>query len=440
VADLLDLSARMIDGAAPLEELGPVNRITLELSEVADGVALVEAFSHVVAFDSGDGLVLFDASLADLARPVLRALRGWSGERVDTLVYTHGHVDHVGGAAAILAEADEAGWVRPAVVGHEALPARFDRYDLTHGYNEVINARQFGGSGLVRATDRQGDVFPHEWVRPNVVYRDRMQLRVGDLEIDLRHARGETDDHTWAWLPDQRVVCTGDFIIWAFPNAGNPQKVQRYPLEWARALRDIAAVEPELLLPAHGLPIAGRERIARVLDEIATALEIIVHDTLALMNEGATLDTIVHTVRVPDDLLERPYLQPVYDEPEFVVRNVWRRYGGWYDGNPSRLKPASDRALADEVAALAGGATALAARALELADGDELRLAGHLVDLAALAAPDDREVHAARAEVYTRRRRAETSLMAKAIFGAAASDSRAIADEESTDGSPGEGQ
>lgn len=431
MADLLDLSARMIDGAAPPDELGPVNRITLELSEVADGVALVESFSHVVAVDSGDGLVLFDASLADLARPVLRSLRGWSTERVDTLVYTHGHVDHVGGAAAILAEADEAGWNRPSVVGHEAVPNRFDRYDLTHGYNEVINARQFGGSGLVRAADRPGEVFPRQWVRPNVVYRDRMQLRVGGLEIDLRHARGETDDHTWAWLPQPRAVCTGDFVIWAFPNAGNPQKVQRYPLEWARALRDIAAVEPELLLPAHGLPIAGRERIARVLDEIATALETIVRDTLALMNEGATLDTILHTVRVPDDLLERPYLQPVYDEPEFVVRNVWRRYGGWYDGSPARLKPAPDGVLAAELAALAGGASALAARALELADGDELRLAGHLADLAALAAPDDREVHAVRADVYARRRQAETSLMAKAIFGSAASDSRAIADGES---------
>ena len=51
---------------------------------------------------------------------------------------------------------------------------------------------------------------------------------------------------------------TGDFVIWNFPNAGNPQKVQRYPIEWAAALRAMIAKEPELLLPAHGLPIAGR--------------------------------------------------------------------------------------------------------------------------------------------------------------------------------------
>lgn len=43
-----------------------------------------------------------------------------------------------------------------------------------------------------------------------------------------------------------------------------------------------------------------------------------------MMKEGATLDEILHTVRPPQALEDRPHLQPVYDEPELVVRNVWR--------------------------------------------------------------------------------------------------------------------
>ena len=58
------------------------------------------------------------------------------------------------------------------------------------------------------------------------------------------------------------------------------------------------------------------------------------------MNEGAPLDRIVHAVRAPQELLDKPYLRPIYDEPEFIVRNLWRLYGGWYEGDPSRLKPA----------------------------------------------------------------------------------------------------
>ena len=158
--------------------------------------------------------------------------------------------------------------------------------------------------------------------------------------------RGETDDHTWAWIPSHQAVAVGDFVAWVFPNAGNPQKVQRYPGEWAAALRKMLALEPELLLPAHGLAVAGRERVATVLGDLATALERLVADVVAGMNAGATLDEIVHAVRVDDDLIHRPWLRPIYDEPEFVVRNTYRLYGGWWDGNPATLKPAGEAALA----------------------------------------------------------------------------------------------
>ena len=108
------------------------------------------------------------------------------------------------------------------------------------------------------------------------------------------------------------------------------------------------------------------------------------------MNAGARLDEIIHAVRPPADLAAKPYLQPVYDEPEFIVRNVWRLYGGWYDGNPAHLKPAPDAVLAAALAGLAGGAAALADRAQAAAAAGDLRLAGDLAELAALAAPGRR--------------------------------------------------
>jgi alkyl sulfatase BDS1-like metallo-beta-lactamase superfamily hydrolase len=422
MADLLDISARIIDGRSD----EPGSRITLELSEVGDRFAMVESFSNVVVLDAGDGLVLFDASLQPLGRVATKAIRGWTDAPIHTLVYTHGHVDHVGGAHAVLADAADRGDPTPSVVAHEGVPERFARYDMTNGYNAVINQRQFAASGLVRGMDAGAEpMFPRNWVQPTTTYRDRLQLKVGDVAIELHHGLGETDDHTWAWMPEQKAVCVGDYVIWAFPNAGNPQKVQRYPLEWAQALREMQALEPELLLPAHGLPVGGVGRVGRLLDDMATALESLVDQTIALMNEGATLDTIVHTVKVPDGLLERPYLRPTYDDPEFVVRNIWRKYGGWYDGNPAHLKPASDHAVAAHVAELSGGAAAVAAHALQVADDGrgDLRVAAQLVEMAFQADPDDGAVNEARAAIYGWRRAAETSLMAKAIFGAAADDS-----------------
>jgi alkyl sulfatase BDS1-like metallo-beta-lactamase superfamily hydrolase len=164
------------------------------------------------------------------------------------------------------------------------------------------------------------------------------------------------------------------------------------------------------------LPIVGRQRVQEALTDTAELLEILHDETLAMMNAGASLDEIVHTVEAPARLLERPYLRPVYDEPEFVVRNVWRLYGGWYDGNPARLKPPRDAAVAAEVVALAGGPEALARRALTVADGGDLRLAAQLAEWAAAVAPDEPVVRAVLREVYARRVDAESSTMAKGIF------------------------
>jgi alkyl sulfatase BDS1-like metallo-beta-lactamase superfamily hydrolase len=173
--------------------------------------------------------------------------------------------------------------------------------------------------------------------------------------------------------------------------------------------------------------VVGYDRVLEALTTTAELLESIASQTIQLMNSGARLNEVIHSIEMPTELLERPYLRPVYDDPEFIVRNLWRQYGGWYDGDPASLKPAPERQLAAELAGLAGGASQLAARAealLSAGSPGDLRLAGHLAELAALAAPDDAGVHRVRAAVFETRAAAETSTMAKGIFGWAAGESR----------------
>jgi len=141
------------------------------------------------------------------------------------------------------------------------------------------------------------------------------------------------------------------------------------------------------------------------------------------MNQGASINDLIHTVKPPEALTEMPYLQPVYDEPEFVVRNIFRCYGGWYGGTPSELKPAPLDDQAREIVAMAGGIAKLVKRTKKLLKAGDLKLACHLADWAAEAEPDSVEVHELRVAVYTARRDSEPSTMAKGVFGAAARDS-----------------
>ncbi len=414
---LLERSSRYID-TATYEGPRSVNPVDGSFHEVSDGLSVTCGFSHVWTLDTGGGLAVLDTSLPGFAPAALKHLRRWRRDQIEVIVYTHGHLDHVGGAPAFMDDAAGRGHRRPTVVGHEAVGHRFDRYDLTREYNEIINGRQFG-------VNRAG-LFGGAWVRPAQTYRHDLDLTLGDTRLLLHHARGETDDHTVVWVPQRRMLFVGDMLMWTFPNAGNPQKVQRYPAEWAAALRRMIDLGPELLLPAHGLPIEGAARIAGVLDNMAGALEGLVSATLEMMNAGARLDEILHTVRVPEELLAQPYLRPSYDEPEFVVRNIWRLYGGWHDGNPARLKPPPDAAVAAEVAALAGGPAALAARATEVCEAGDAPLACQLAEWASQAAPSDAAVHAVRARVYRARREVELSLMARGIYLDAALSSEAV--------------
>ncbi len=457
--DVLALADRLWRGEVQTSEFHPVGHLG-GLAEITGDVVFLPAFANVTAIRTQDGLVLVDTGSAFAAQAIHAELRRWTSERLNTAVYSHGHIDHVFGVGAWEAEAADKGWPAPIVIAHEALPLRFDRYRMTAGYNGIINQRQFGIRGLR---------WPTEYRYPDRTYAGELAVEIGGAAFALRHEKGETDDHTVTWVPDQRVLCCGDLFIWASPNSGNPQKVQRYPLEWAQALRRMVALRPEYLLPGHGLPVVGADRVASALTDTAELLESLVGQTLAVMNGGGRLDEAIHTVAVPRQLADRPYLQPVYDEPEFIVRAIWRLYGGWWDGNPATLKPASERSLAAEIAALAGGAAVLAARAVDLAESalagntpaaaagpgaagptgpesaearsagpgdgadlrvaelpggsDELRLAGHLAELAWLTAPEDATVRQARHRVFSIRADHATSTMSTGVYRWAANES-----------------
>ena len=405
-----DLAERCWSGAVPASEFW---KPTGQSEELSPGVVFLHTFANMTVVRTRAGLVLVDTSNYAARARTFALVRSIDPAPVFAAIYTHGHADHALGLPPFLVEARERGRARPRIVGHRNVAARFARYRRTNAYNAIINARQFGIEPS----------WPMDYDEPDLVYDTALTFTAGEVTLELHHARGETDDHTWIWWAERRILWTGDQFIWVAPNAGNPQKVQRYAADWAASLRAMHALEPELLIPGHGVPILGRARVGQALAETAEWLEALEAQTVARMNAGATLDTILAEVRPPAHLAARPYLQPVYDEPDYVVRNVWRLYGGWWDGVPSHLKPAREAEVGREVASLAGGMERLVARAQALADAGDLAMASHLIDWAVAAEPVDDAAHAARAAIYEARARQATALMTRGIFTAAARES-----------------
>ena len=383
--------------------------------QIRDGVWFASSFANLSLIDGGTELLVVDPGAKNNEeRKFNQIMTVFPSTPVSTIVYTHGHHDHCFGADRYKAHAKKNGLLEPTIVGHKALDYRFDRYAKTVGFNEIINARQFRGGG--------GNIsWEADYIRPDLYIDDHKEMQVGNVTASITHSRGETDDSLWLYIPEYEALCTGDLFIWTTPNAGNPQKVQRYSGEWAIALGKMHAKNATILLPGHGPPIIGKDRVEEALDSTQKYLESLETQTLQLMNLGATLDEILSKVKPPEELTRKHFLQPVYDEPEFIIRNIWRLYGGWYDGQASNLKPPREESVASEIVNLvSGGTESLVERARTLAESGDWRLACKLADWAHHAAPHDTKIKLFRGHLYQARAAEETSTMTVGIYNSVA--------------------
>ena len=124
-----------------------------------------------------------------------------------------------------------------------------------------------------------------------------------------------------------------------------------------------------------------------------------------------------------EELDSSRYLQPLYGCTAFSVRDLLRRYMGWYDGNPSNLFPSRTADMAREVVELAGGPEPILARTDELAGGDaaDQQRALHLVDFVIdTGGPLVDEARRRKADLLDARAAGERSFVADNVLASAA--------------------
>lgn len=347
-------------------------------------------FVNVAVFETDEGLVLVDSGYAP-AGPALRdALKKLSAKPVHTIVLTHMHADHAWGAWALLQ------------AGPDGKPPRIVSTDL---YVQQLDY-DMKSFGLI-ARNNQQDVadVPRKMadaILPTLTFHDRISLPIGGEEFVLTHARGETEDQLWVSVPSRKLVVSADYYQDFLPNAGNGKRRQRYPDQWAKALRDMAALKPEQLLPMHGPALTDAADIQDRLQAHADILESITAQVIRGLNAGLRRDQVVDQVTLAPALAQRADAREIYVSVKDIARMVAKQYGGWWDDVPSHWNPPSLAAEAREVAALAGGAHKLTKRAKAVA-GANPALAAQLADWAWLAAPDDATVLKSVLDVYGQR-------------------------------------
>ena len=379
--------------------------------ECTPDIIMVAGFGNTGIVITEEGVVVVDIPMGNRAgQRIVEVIRGRTQAPIHSIIYTHGHLDHVWGIAPLLSDAQEKGHPKPTIIAHELVPGRFDRYQRLRGQHVHINRIQF-------AIPEEQQVLPLQLFYPDITYSDAMQFRLGGLTFELYHYVGETDDGTWVWVPERKTALVGDLLIGGCPNVGNPFKVQRYVLEWAEALEKVAGKNPDFVLQGHGLVLRGEEAREVCLDT-AKYLRYIEDEVARLLNEGCWIEEILERVKIPEDLASKPWLAPIYGHPTFIIHGVLRRYAGWYNGNPSELFPAKSSEIAAEVVRL-GRIEQLLQRASKLQQEGNIQLALHLVDFVISGAENDSKRKKAlllKANLLDAKADAEPSLIARNIF------------------------
>ena len=374
------MSASPDDSKPPLASLVLAGSDQKEAEVITDFIYMAKDISNAYLVTTADGDFLVNTGFMDNAERTrqLFAPRRTGPRR--KIVLTQAHPDHYGGVPVLR----EAG---TQVIAQERFADTWLYFNQLAPYL-AVRSRKLWATTIKRTGSTP---IPPPKVVPDSIVDRRYDFEQGGRRVELISTPGgEAVDSLTVWMPNERIVFTGNLfgpVFLSMPNlctvrGDKPRLVKRY-LESLETVRELGA---ELLITGHGEPIRGAATIRAGLDKMHAAVTYVNEATIAGMNAGKDVHALMREIRLPDDLR----IGEFHGKVSWAVRSIWEEYSGWfhYDSTTS-LYGVPRSSVSADLAELAGGAGALAARAKQkLGNGRPLE-AVHLLDIALGADPQN---------------------------------------------------
>jgi alkyl sulfatase BDS1-like metallo-beta-lactamase superfamily hydrolase len=348
----------------------------IEARQLGENIWQATGVANTHLITTPEGNVLFDTGLSLQVPKQKRALEEAVPERPLThVIVSHSHADHSGGVKFWVEDGSE-------IVAHAEFPEE-QRYleelqPYLHGRNRTLFPfipEDPPKIGLIA----YGGIEPTKLVRNGEPYR----FEQGGVRFEVIATPGaEGADNIVLWLPDQKVLFSGDFFGPLFPQFPNiftmrGEKIRK-PIEYIASLDTLIALEPELVVPSHKDPIEGKEQIRAGMIKMREAVQYVHDATVAGMNAGKSVEQLMAEIELPPELA----LSQAHGRVSWGVKSIWEYYATWFHfDTTTELYPVHRREIYGDLVALAG-VEGLVKQARGYIDAGEPVHALHLLDIA----------------------------------------------------------
>jgi cyclase len=254
-------------------------------TEMADGVYQVTGTGEVYVMSnalmivgSKDVLLVDSHVTPNAANALLRSVRAVTDKPVRYLVNSHYHFDHAHGNQVFPNQVEIIGhsYTRTKLNGEmgnvltestmvsftENVPETVERLRAQLAETTGEAERAAVARNLKAQEDHMMSLKEIIPTPPNITLESEMtvyqDLDDGSREIRLLHlGRAHTAGDVVIYLPQERLVFTGDMMLPSLSYMGDS-----FPLEWVDTLEALKALDFDVILPGHGAPLQGKEKIA----------------------------------------------------------------------------------------------------------------------------------------------------------------------------------
>lgn len=255
------------------QELGP------QFKKIKDGIYVYTAQlndSNVTIIETQEGVVLIDTGQTPKdSHIVMAALKKLTSRPVRFIIHTEPHQDHTVGNFVFSPPG--------IVIAHAGATASMKNADNP----ENIEKR------MAVSPEMREAYKGYRLVTPNIEYRDKMTLNVGDRTLELYYLKNvHSEADTAIWLPKERIVFTAASVT--VKRFGNHRPFVSIP-DTLSAIKMMKALNPEVVVPGHGDP-----GTVKILDDMERYYNLLMERVGAMVKAGKSLDDIKKELKIPE--------------------------------------------------------------------------------------------------------------------------------------------